>query len=373
VVIDFRGLKCYISKYGKARVSDMGIRKRGKKYYIDVYYKGTRIRECVGESKRLAERVYVKRKSELVENRFFDKRKVSKTKLSRLVELYLEYSKAHKRSFKREKTSTRALLKNIGDRQLSQITPLGIEDYIKTRLNQISYRKKRPVSPATVNRELACLRHMFTKAIEWELIDHNPAKKVKSLKEKNKRLRFLSVEEMEKLLDTCYGHLKLIVKMAIFSGMRKSEILNLKWRDVDFQNNLIVLTDTKSGKAREIPLNKILREVLSGVPRHLKSDYVFCNQEGKPYRQLRASFRNALRRAGISDCTFHDLRHTFASHMVMSGVDINTLREILGHSTITMTQRYAHLAPSFKQKAMENIVTILSQNRESEKASSLTD
>jgi len=131
----------------------MGIRKRGKNYYIDVYYKGTRIRECVGESKRLAERVYAKRKSELVENRFFDKRKVSKTKLSKLVELYMEYSKAHKRSYKRDLTSTRILLKNMGDKQLSQITPLVIEDYIKTRLNQTSYRKNGPVSPASINRE----------------------------------------------------------------------------------------------------------------------------------------------------------------------------------------------------------------------------
>lgn len=351
----------------------MGIRKRGKKYYIDVYYKGTRIRECVGESKRLAERIYAKRKSELVENRFFDKRKVSKTKLSRLVELYLEYSKVHKRSYQRDLTSTRILLKNMEDRQLSQITPLVIEDYIKTRLNQTSYRKKGPVNPASVNRELACLRHMFTKAIEWGLIDHNPAKKVKSLKEKNKRLRFLTAEEIEKLLDSCYGHLNSIVKMAIFSGMRKSEILNLKWKDVDFQNNLIVLMDTKSGKTREIPLNKTLREVLLNVPRHLKSDYVFCNQEGRPYRNVRRSFDSALKKAGIEDFTFHDLRHTFASHMVMSGVDINTLREILGHSSITMTQRYAHLAPSFKQRAMQNIVTILSQSRESEKTSSLND
>ena len=339
----------------------MGIRKRGKKYYIDVYYKGTRIRECVGESKRLAERVCAKRKSELVENKFFDKRKVSKTKLSKLVELYLEYSRAYKKSYKRDLTSTRTLLKYMGDKQLSQITPLVIENYIKTRLNQTSYRKKVTVSPASVNRELACLRHMFTKAIEWGLINHNPAKKVKSLKEKNKRLRFLSIEEIERLLDSCCVYLKPIVKMAIFSGMRKSEILNLKWKDVDFQNNLIALTDTKSGKMREIPLNNTMREVLLSVPRHLKSDYVFCNRDAKPYRQLRASFRNALRRAGISNCTFHDLRHTFASHMVMNGVDINTLKEILGHSSITMTQRYAHLSPSYKKKAMQNIDTILSQ------------
>jgi len=149
--------------------------------------------------------------------------------------------------------------------------------------------------------------------------------------------------------------------MAIFSGMRKSEILNLKWKDVDFQNNLIVLSDTKSGKTREIPLNNTMREVLLSVPRYLKSDYVFCNRDGKPYRQLRVSFRNGLRRAGISDCTFHDLRHTFASYMVMNGVDISTLQEILGHSSITITQRYAHLSPSHKKKAMQNIDTILSQ------------
>jgi integrase len=351
----------------------MGIRKRGKKYYIDVYYKGTRIRECVGESKRLAERVYAKRKAELVENKFFDKRKVSKTKLSELVELYLEYSKTHKRSYERDRSSTKTLLKYMGDRKLNQITPLRIEEYIKTRLNQISYRKKGKVSPATVNRELACLKHMFTKAIEWSLIYQNPVKKVKSLKERNKRLRFLSAEEIEKLLNCCSGYLMPIVKMAIFSGMRKSEILNLKWKDVDFHNNLILLTDTKSGKRREIPLNRTLKEVMLSVPRHFKSDYIFCHQDGKPYSDLRKSFNTTLKKAGIEDFTFHDLRHTFASHMVMNGVDINTLKEILGHSSIAMTQRYAHLAPSFKKKAMRNIDTILSQNRGQEKTSSLSD
>ena len=346
----------------------MGIRKRGKKYYIDVYYKGTRIRECVGESKRLAERVYAKRKAELVENRFFDKRKVSKIKLSKLIELYLEFSKIHKRSYTRDLTSTRALLKYLGDKELSQITPLCIEDYIKIRLCQISDRKKRPVRPATVNRELACLKHMFTKAIEWELTDNNPAKRVKSLKEKNKRLRFLRVDEIERLLNSCSSHLRPIVKMALFSGMRKSEILNLKWKDVDFQNNLIVLRDTKSGKMREILLNQSLKDVLTSVLRYVNSEYVFCHQDGSPYSNMRRSFSSALKKAGIEDFTFHDLRHTFASHMVMQGVDINTLREILGHSSISMTLRYAHLAPGHKQQAMQNIDTILSQKSRGKKS-----
>ena len=111
--------------------------------------------------------------------------------------------------------------------------------------------------------------------------------------------------------------------------------------------------NTKNGERREIPINQTLRQALQGIVRRLNSPYVFVDGEGQRYLDIKRSFHSALRKAGIKDFTFHDLRHTFASQLVMKGVDIATIKELLGHKTLTMTLRYAHLSPSHKVSAVE--------------------
>ncbi len=106
-------------------------------------------------------------------------------------------------------------------------------------------------------------------------------------------------------------------------------------------------------RRREIPINQTLRETLQKQVRHLHSEYAFVDKEGKRFKEIKRSFKSALRRSGIKDFTFHDLRHTFASQLVMAGIDLTTIKELLGHKTLAMTLRYAHLAPSHKQKAVE--------------------
>jgi integrase len=129
--------------------------------------------------------------------------------------------------------------------------------------------------------------------------------------------------------------------------MRKSEILNLKWEQVDLKHGLIFLNVTKNGERREIPINDTLRVTLQGVTRRLDSSLVFYSPvTGKQYQNINRSFATALRRAKIQGCRFHDLRHTFASHLVMAGVDITTVSRLLGHKSLKMTLRYSHLAPS---------------------------
>jgi integrase len=145
--------------------------------------------------------------------------------------------------------------------------------------------------------------------------------------------------------------------------MRKGEILNLRWDQVDLKHGFILLEVTKNGERREIPINETLRQNLETQPRHIKSSYVFWYGEvGRPYGEVTKSFNSAVRRAGIKDFTFHDLRHTFASHLVMAGVDLTTVKELLGHKTLTMTLRYAHLAPGHKAKAVELLDEVLSMN-----------
>jgi integrase len=190
---------------------------------------------------------------------------------------------------------------------------------------------------------MAILGHMLSKAVEWGMLANSPFKKGKRLmlKENNQRLRFLSKTEIEALLKSCTPHLKPIVETALLTGMRRGELLSLKWEQI--RNGFIYLTETKSGKARQIPINDRLAAVLKDIRRknHLKSEYVFCDFQGRRFYEVKRSFTSACRRAGIEDFRFHDLRHTFASRLVMRGASLKAVQELLGHADLKMTMRYA--------------------------------
>jgi integrase len=166
-------------------------------------------------------------------------------------------------------------------------------------------------------------------------------------------LRFLEKEEIDRLLVNSPQHLRGIVIVALNTGMRKGEILSLKWRDCDFQRGLIRLTNTKNNESRTLPMNETVKITLIDVRKHPDSPFIFTNKVGKPYGDIKKSFLSAVEKAGIMDFHFHDLRHTFASHLVMSGVDLNTVRELLGHKSLAMTIRYSHLSPDHKRRAVD--------------------
>ncbi len=223
-----------------------------------------------------------------------------------------------------------------------------------------------PNKPATVNRFQATLSHMFTKAYEWEMISEDALKrvrKVKLLKENNKRLRYLSLDECQTLINNCDAHVRPIVIAALNTGMRRGEVLNLKWDNVDLKNGFILLDVTKNGERREIPVNDTLKSVFQGLTRRIDVPWVFYDPKtGNRYQEVKRSFHTALRKSKIQDFHFHDLRHTFASHLVMAGVDLTTIKELLGHKTLTMTLRYAHLAPTHKVKAVNILDTVINKN-----------
>jgi integrase len=203
---------------------------------------------------------------------------------------------------------------------------------------------------------LAYLKASFTKAVDWGMVSNDvllQIRKVKPVPENNCRLRYLAAEEVRALIGACAPHLRPVVIVAANTGMRRGEILKLKWSQVDLRHGFILLDNTKNGHRREIPINTTVREVFESISRGPESEYVFPNRYGDPYRWLDASFKTACRKAEIHDFKFHDLRHTAASHLIMSGIDITTVKELLGHKTLAMTMRYAHLAPSHKVKAVE--------------------
>ncbi|MCG2706883.1 MAG: site-specific integrase [Candidatus Omnitrophica bacterium] len=329
----------------------MGVYKRGNTYGIDYYWEGKRIQKAVGPDRKLAEMVLKKRLVEIAEGKHLDIKRTPKTKFEELVSKYFkDYAIPEiKRSWHSDVDTIKVLNRWFGGKYLHEITP--------ELVTKFKVERKREVSVATTNRGLACLRTMLNKAKEWVMFDgDNPVAKVKLFKENNKRLRFLEQEEIEKLLANCSEHLKPIVICALHTGMRKSEILHLKWRDCDFRRNIIYVTESKNGERREIPMDEFLKKTLIAIPKHPESPYIFCNKDGQPYGDIKKSFLTALKNSDIIlplGTKFHALRHSFASHLVMSGVDLNTVKDLMGHKSIEMTLRYSHLSPSHKKRAVD--------------------
>jgi integrase len=177
------------------------------------------------------------------------------------------------------------------------------------------------------------------------------------LEELNQVERILSAEEQSRLLDSSIGYLRPIITTALNTGMRRGEILTLKWSDVDLDMNMITInqTNTKSKKQRKIPVSSRMRSLLlelklqSGI-----QEYVFTDIQGRAIRTIRSAFQTACRKAGLDGLRFHDLRHTAATRMVESGANIVAISKILGHSDIKTTMRYAHPEDSLKE-ALESL------------------
>jgi integrase len=252
-----------------------------------------------------------------------------------------------KRSWTRDTLCLKYLKAFFGERKLSDITPKDIDDYKEVRLAN--------VAPATVNRELEVLRHLFNLAERWnKFFGKNPVSQAGLLHLNNQVERILTTEEEERLLTCSPPHLRAILICALNTGMRKGEIISLKWSNVDLENNVFTLehTNTKSKKTWRIPINFKLRKLL--LEQKLKSggsEHVFPNSNGNPYTRqdsLNRVFIGALKRAKIEGLRFHDLRHTAATRMVEEGVGIDKVSKILGHSSIGMTMRYAHPDDSLK-------------------------
>ncbi len=358
----------------------MGIEKRGNNYYVSYYVKvGDRLKQVkksCGPKKADAQAYEGKMLAARKENRLFDIKKEYTHTFDELLTRYKEAIKGQK-SFRHKLYHFPLFEKAFAGKLLGDITPYHLEVFrnerkaalVKSGVDKVhaGYRivARQPLPPrertaATVNRELSTLRHMFSKAAEWEMIECSPFTKAKKLfyKENNKRLRFLTADEEAALLKQCTGYLKNIVLVALHTGMRKGEILSLKWAQI--RNNFIYLTQTKSDRSRQIPINADLWAVLGAQKiRHLANDYVFVNDNGRPLQDVKKSFKHAARAAGIDDFRFHDLRHTFASRLVMNGNPLKVVQELLGHADIQMTMRYAHLS----EKSMIDAVKSLEGNR----------
>jgi integrase len=241
------------------------------------------------------------------------------------------------------------LQKVLGTATLENVTALRVEEF--------QQRRAQEVSPATVNRETALLKHMFNMAERWGLYHGaNPVRWVKFLPENNLQFRTLSEEEEQQLLAASPPYLRELILFAVNTGLRCGDIFDLKWQEVDLENKRIALIMGKTRHALEVPLNENAFGILSQKRAVMHGPYVFYNPvTGDRYSDLKAGFKAALNRAKLSGITWHTLRHTFASRLTCSGVDIVTVKELLGHSTVTVTMRYAHTNHEAKARAVAQL------------------
>ncbi len=248
-----------------------------------------------------------------------------------------------------------SVIKRFGHLRLKDITPESIEKFKAER--------RKVVAPATINRSLTLLSNIFNKAIEWGVINvQNPLRKVRRFKENNERVRCLSREEKEILLANVSGKLRDIILFALNTGMRRGEIINLRRGDINFTNNIIIIREQKNGETSYIPMNSACHQILAKYRDLNDSDqpfgYDFTSSFVRLIRDIRKKQLEKNSKSTIlNDFHFHDLRHTFASTLVMSGVDLNTVRELMRHKSLKMTLRYTHLSSSFKQFAVERLDT----------------
>jgi len=341
-------------------------------YQVKVRIKGTPLQTATFDRKTDAKRWEQKTESAIRENRFFPDKKSKSVLLSELIDRYIETILPRKtpKIFKLQKQQLMHWHTKFGHLNISDITSSIVAEERDRLAIGVTPRGVR--SPATVNRYLGILRHMFTIAIkEWQVCKENPVSNVSKLKETRGRTRYLSVEERKALLETCKKsdnpYLYVIVVLALSTGARKNEIMSLKWKNVHIDREVIILQETKNGEIRSIPLQGHGLELLKNLGAQSNqnpNDYLFKSPNNDKPIDIRTAWENALKNADILDFRFHDLRHTTASYLAMNGASLTDIAEILGHKTLHMVKRYAHLSEAHTKKVVSDMNSKIFDNFE---------
>lgn len=328
--------------------------KKGLIWYLDYLADGRRVRKRIGTGKRLAKLALadVQVKLERKELGFASKDRG----LEDFIREYLTYAKGNKsrQSYERDTFIVKNFTAYIKVRKLAAVTPAMLEAYKV-------HRRENGAKASTVNRELNTIKAMFNKATAWGAIARDPAKSVKKFRESRRQVRYLSKAEIKSLLKAASDRLGPIIETFLLTGLRRGEIIHLTWTDVDFKRKILSVQakgewHPKDYEVRHIPMTKRLAEVLENLPRK-ESAYIFTNGRKEKLNGivLSKNFRDLVRGLGIQGVSIHTLRHTFASHLVMSGADLYTVQKLLGHSSIKTTEIYAHLAPDYLRTAIERL------------------
>lgn len=333
--------------------------KAGTSYFVRVKVKGKTYAKTF-ELLRDAKKWAAQKEAELLHKVRFDSPYPDVT----VADLFSRYLREKKNELKSYKDYVTALGLFEKDHAWKRICEIRRKDILNFREGLL-----REKNNTRVNRIMAYISSAFSFAVQEELLEASPMVNMSKLKEPRGRTRFLSDEERERLLEASAKHeiLNMVVNIALATGARRGEILNLTWSTVDFVRGLVIIEDSKNGERRTIPLFGKCLDLLrgwwkkSGQP---KKGFIFAGSGQGPF-DIRKSWAKAIKKAGLSDFRFHDLRHTCASYLAMSGVSIGVIAEILGHKTLQMTKRYSHLDQEHKKSVLEELENKLSGQKKS--------
>jgi integrase len=338
----------------------MAVRRRGERWYYDFMIRRTRYRQCIPEARtrKQAQRAEVMAREAIFNEKYGIK--VTPRLADFLRDIYLPWARTNKLSWRNDYSRAKPLIAAFGNLRLAEISTFHLERYKVKRLGEQTKRGTLPAN-VTVNHELKVLSRAYTLAIDQNLTEVNPCRRVRHLREEPGRTRYLSPEEQERLMAALVGeltYLRTIVTIALLTGMRQGEIYGLRWEQLDFGRSTITLTRTKSGRTRIIPMSEGVRgELLELDPQ--AEGWVFPGATGKNhFCHSGIHWRRACDRAGLDDFRFHDLRHVAATRLAESGTaDAFTIAAILGHTNVAMTQRYVNSTSGAMRSAMEALVT----------------
>lgn len=322
--------------------------KRGEIWWVKIERQGNKIHESTGETSIIKAREY--------RERALDKLKKLRNGLrddvtyDKAMEEFLEHCDRtlKPKSVKRYEVSAFAMESYFTGKNLGDITKGDIAAYLSDR--------KREVSGSSVNRDRACLSSMYSFAVDRDYVQFNPVLNVKKMRESEPHTRNLSLAEFQAVHAKCPRLLADMVEFAVETGLRASELVYLTWPQVDLKAHQITIIETKSGKARIVPLSARASSILSSQIRHTKTHLVFYHGEGAAYKHAPRAFKQAAKEAKIQDVTFHDLRRTFTCWLHSRGVALHVLSKLLGHSTYAVTEaHYAFLQQDDLHQAIRGV------------------
>jgi integrase len=336
-------------------------------YRVKVRLKGYPVQTATFERKTDAKLWAQQTEAAIREGRYFKTSEAGKRTLGELIDKY-KAERLPQRGDDKETVGPQLdwWKSQLGPYLLKDVTPPMVAEYRDKLLNEPMLKKgeKKPrmLSNATVVRYLASLSVCFSYAVEdlgW--LESNPVRSVKKPKPERGRVRFLSDEERANLLGICKAcnceYLHTVVVLALFTGARLNEIMGLRWQDIDFKRRRVLFDETKNGERREVALANQAYEVLQALSkvRRIDSPFVFPRKDGKQPKDIRKQWEKAIEKAGLEDFRFHDLRHTAASYLAMTGSGLLEIAHVLGHKTLSMVKRYSHLNEGHTTSAIERM------------------
>jgi len=374
--------KKFDKEYKKRERTNLSLDETTGKWFFDIQIGGKRYKRVIGEKRREAEEALAAFKAEKMREKYLgikpEKEAISFADFSKK---YLEHpSTKEKLSFTRDKQMIDLhLAPFFGDFLFSEINSDHIGRYTRRRGGEKTWRDT-ITTGATINREVALFKAMVNRAIEWGDLESSPVnwKRIKPLYEEP-RDRVLTQEQALKLIDVADKDKSLIrpfLLVALNTGLRKSEILGLTWDRIDFQRHELIVKRRKKRAGKDpytrIPINQDAIDAIKDLPRI--SNYIFCHRDtGERVGSIYRAFQTACKRAGIEDIRIHDLRHTFASTLNAAGVDLVSIRDLLGHSSTKMTEAYIKPFSTNMRRATDSLAGLYVTPRREETPGEATD